>query len=181
MSEVIWTINSQRDTMRDFATYVCKYAETFLQVTAIQCRFDLEEEIPDLHFDLGGRRNLFLAVKEAINNAVRHSGASEMVLRIHRQKNEIVVRIEDNGKGFDPELADQQGNGLINMRKRVGEGGGVCSIASRPGGGCCVTLAVPLVCPAKGPADWLAQLWKRNWSSKSKPVSNAPGISQTSV
>jgi signal transduction histidine kinase len=142
MNEVIWMVNSQHDGFRDFTSYLCKYAETFLQGTPIRGRFDIEDETPDLPCDLGVRRNLFLGVKEALNNAVRHSGASELLLRIHWQEHQMLVAIEDNGHGFDPGSA-RQGNGLANMLTRAAEAGGVCRIVSQPGGGCRVEFCVP--------------------------------------
>ena len=42
MDEVVWAINSRRDTLRDFATYVCKYAQSFLESSPIRCRLDVE-------------------------------------------------------------------------------------------------------------------------------------------
>src|ERR1019366_8730924 len=101
MDEVVWAINSRRDTLRDFATYVCKYAQAFLSSTTIRCRLDVEPELPEMVFDLPIRRNLFLAVKEALNNAAKHSRANELYLRIHRQGEGLQVIVEDNGKGID--------------------------------------------------------------------------------
>lgn len=146
MNEIIWMVNSQRDTFRDFSSYVCKYAETFFSSTPIRCRFDVEDDMPDLPCDLGVRRNLFLGVKEALNNALRHSGADELLLRIHRLGGQMVVSVEDNGKGFDPDLAlaGGQGNGLSNMTARAAEAGGDCRIVSQPGTGCRVEFVVSL-------------------------------------
>jgi signal transduction histidine kinase len=144
MNEIIWMVNSQRDTFHDFTSYVCKYAEMFLEATSIRCRFDVEEDLPDLPCDLGVRRNVFLGVKEALNNALRHSGASEVLLRIRRGDQQMVVAVEDNGKGFDPAPAGRQGNGLSNMITRAAEAGGVCRFISEPGAGCRVEFAVPL-------------------------------------
>jgi signal transduction histidine kinase len=143
MNEIIWMVNSQRDTFHDFTSYVCKYAETFLQATPIRCRFDVEDEMPDCPCDLGVRRNLFLGVKEALNNVARHSGASEVLLRIRWHEHQMEVAIEDNGKGCDPALAGRQGNGLSNMVARAAEAGGACRIVSQPGAGCQVEFAVP--------------------------------------
>lgn len=143
MNEIIWMVNSQRDTFRDFTSYLNKYAETFLEATSIRCRFDVEEEMPDLPCDLGVRRNLFLGVKEALNNAVRHSGASKVLLQIRWREQQMLVAVEDNGHGFDPALAGQHGNGLSNMMARAAEAGGVCRIVSQPGAGCRVEFAVP--------------------------------------
>jgi two-component sensor histidine kinase len=175
MNEIIWMVNSQRDTFRDFTSYVCKYAETFFEPTPIRCRFDIEEEMPDLPCNLGVRRNLFLGVKEALNNALRHSGASELLLRIHCRDQQMVVAVEDNGKGFDPVLAGRQGNGLSNMRTRAKEAGGVCRISSEPAAGCRVEFAVAL---ARVTGHRL-KFWRR-WASArfhsarvAKPASDA--------
>ena len=144
LNEIIWMVNSQRDTLRDFASYICKYAEKFMQSTAIRCRFELDETISDLPCDLGMRRNLFLAVKEALNNVVRHSAASQVILRIRQSDLLMVVAIEDNGKGFVPAEADRERNGLSNLMKRAADAGGICRIDSQPGSGCCIEFTVPL-------------------------------------
>jgi two-component system, NarL family, sensor histidine kinase UhpB len=143
LNQTIWVINSNRDTLQDLVSYVCRYAESFFQPTPIRCRFDVEENLPALPCDMGVRRNLFLAVKESLNNVLRHSGATEAHLRIHRVGAELMVSIEDDGRGFDPAQADAQRNGLANMRSRA-EAGGSCEVASSPGAGCRVTFRVPL-------------------------------------
>lgn len=143
LDEILWAINSRRDTLRDFATYVCKYAQAFLRPTPIRCRLDVEPELPPLPFDLPIRRNLFLAVKEALNNAAKHSQATELFLRIHRQGSGLAVVVEDNGKGFDLARASQERNGLTNMSQRMEEVGGQYRIACVPGAGCRVEFAIP--------------------------------------
>ena len=174
MNEIIWVVNSQRDTFRDFTSYVCNYAETFLQSTSIRCRFDVEEEIPDLPCDLGVRRNLFLGVKEALNNAVRHSGASELILRIHRQEEQIVVAVEDNGKGFDPADVDRHRNGLANMEQRAAGAGGVWRITSKPGGGCRVEFSTPLTRTRPYKGFWKFGPWSKLRPSTTPASTPAP-------
>ena len=142
MGEVVWAVNSQRDTVRDFITYICKYAQAFLATANIRCRLEVEPETPVLAFDLPVRRNLFLAAKEALNNVARHSGADTLLLRIFRTGEKLVVILEDNGHGFDP--AQSVGNGLTNMTERLSEIDGACSIVSQPGAGCVVTFTAPL-------------------------------------
>lgn len=141
---VVWAVNSRRDTLRDFVTYVCKYAQFFLGSTPIRCRLDVEPEIPAAPFDLPVRRNLFLAVKEALNNAAKHSEASEVFLRIYRHNQKLTVVVEDNGRGFDPAQADAARNGMTNMTQRMGEIGGFFTVVSQPGSGCRVEFTVPL-------------------------------------
>ena len=144
MDEVVWAVNSRRDTLRDFATYACKYARRFVAQTPIRCRLDIEENLPDVVFELPVRRSLLLAVKEAINNAVKYSGADRLFLRIHVQRRFVFVVVEDNGKGFDLSQADPVRNGLTNMRERMRELGGRCQIITKPGAGCRVEFGVPL-------------------------------------
>jgi signal transduction histidine kinase len=136
--------------------------------------------MPDLSCDMGVRRNLYLAVKEALNNAARHSEATELVLSIYRQGQNIVVVIEDNGEGFEPALADRERNGLSNMKQRAAEAGGACSIASQPGAGCRVEFVVPLTRPAQIPSTFLSRFWERRGPPRSTPgdppsVSTPPG------
>jgi signal transduction histidine kinase len=144
MGEIVWAINSRRDTVRDFVTYVCKYAQLFLAATPIRCRLDVEPEIPEISFDLPVRRNLFLAVKEALNNAAKHSGAAELFLRIYRKGQTLMVAVEDNGRGFDSTQTGAAGNGMSNMFQRMQEIGGGCNVSSQPGGGCLIVFTVPL-------------------------------------
>jgi signal transduction histidine kinase len=144
MDEVIWAVNSRRDTVRDFVSYVCKYAQIFLSATSIRCRLDVESEIPASAFDLPVRRNLFLAVKEALNNAAKHSQANELYLHIYRKEQKLVVTIEDNGKGFDPTDFKLERNGMTNMIQRMAEIGGACHVVSQPEMGCSIIFTVPL-------------------------------------
>jgi hypothetical protein len=154
LDDVVWAVNSRHDTLRDFSRHTCKYAQTFFANSPICCRLDVEPEIPPLPFDLPVRRNLFLAVKEILNNAAKHSGATELFLRIHRRGAEVFVRVEDNGKGFDPTLVDPERNGLSNLKQRMDEIGGTCTVNSQLGAGCLVTLSVSLARSRPRLARW---------------------------
>lgn len=104
--------------------------------------------MPALDFDLPLRRSLLLAVKEAINNAARHSGAKQLLLKIHRRESGLFVVVEDDGKGFDPAQSSGKRNGLGNMIQRMSEVGGECHIFSEPGRGCRVEFSIPLTLSA---------------------------------
>lgn len=159
LEEVLWAVNSKRDTLRDFTSYLCKYAQNFLSATPIRCRLDVQSEMPASGFDLPVRRSLFLAVKEALNNAAKHSEATELFLRIHREGERVVVRVEDNGRGFDATLLSE-GNGLANMHQRLTEMGGVCTFYTEPGAGCCVEFHMPLAHPIRR-ESWWRRLFRR--------------------
>ncbi len=164
MDEVVWAVNSRRDTLQDFATYVCKYAGTFLAPTPIRCRLDVETELPSVGFDLPMRRYLFLAVKEALHNAAKHSRAGELFVRIHRWGEGIKVVIEDDGAGFDDALVDPTRNGLGNMTQRLAEVGGRCHVYSAPGQGCRVEFELPALRTRREPNGlrwWVGRLFSR--------------------
>jgi signal transduction histidine kinase len=155
MDEILWAVNPRRDTLRDFAAYVCNYAQEFLKPTQIQCLFELDPEMTATAFNLPLRRSLLMAIKETLNNAVKHSGATELRLRIQWQAERLVVVVQDNGKGFDPATRNKERNGLTNMSQRMSELGGTCLITSRPGEGCRVEFSVPLKRPRHNAWAWL--------------------------
>jgi signal transduction histidine kinase len=144
IDEVVWIVNSQHDNLEDFVIYVCKYAQHFLQSTPIRCRFDVAPELPPKILSQSMRRNLFLAIKEALNNAAKHSQASEATVRIELENDLLTVAVADNGRGFDASRAGHERNGLMNMNQRMAEIGGHCLVASRPGEGCQVSFIMPL-------------------------------------
>lgn len=160
MKEVVWVVNSQRDTLHDFANHLTGYAETFLQGAAIRCRFDVGLELPDAAFDLPIRRNLFLAVKEALNNAAKHSQATELFLRVHWDGTMVEVLVENNGRGFAPAQVGAGGNGIANMTQRMAEFAGECRIESTPGKGSRITFKMPL-----SDAPRRAR-WRDRWTRK---------------
>jgi signal transduction histidine kinase len=100
------------------------------------------------------RHNLFLAFKEALHNIVKHAVAREVRVELKQESSRVILRVADNGRGFDScGLPDNslpkpdriaRGNGLINMKRRLAEVGGVCEITSQPGKGTTVKFTVPL-------------------------------------
>jgi signal transduction histidine kinase len=160
LEEVLWAVNSKRDTLRDFTSYLCKYAQSFLSNTAIRCRLDVQSEMPASAFDLPVRRSLFLAIKEALNNAAKHSGATELFLRIHREGDAVLVMVEDDGCGFDATLP-AEGNGLANMQQRLTEMGGECYLTTEPGAGCRLEFKMPLAHPIRR-ESWWRRLFRRD-------------------
>jgi len=175
MDEILWAINPRRDNLREFTTYVCRYAQTFLKDTAIRCTLDVEPDMSTAVFNLPLRRNLLLAVKEALHNAAKHSQATELVLRIRGQGEGLLVVVQDNGCGFDPALASPDRNGLTNMTQRMNELGGRCHITSQSGKGCSVELYMPLASSRRQflRLEWL-HLFRQPLERANQPPKPAP-------
>ena len=144
IDEVVWIVDSKHDNLDDFVIYLCKYTQNFLDATGIRCRLDVPPEFPVKTLSQLARRNLFLAIKEALNNAAKHSEATELTVRIELNGSLLNVVVADNGCGFDPAQASRARNGLSNMKLRMAEIGGDCRVASRPGEGCQVSFQVLL-------------------------------------
>jgi hypothetical protein len=169
MDEVLWAVNPQRDTVRDFVTYICEYAQEYLQPAGIQCLLEVEPDMPSLDFDLPLRRSLLLAVKEAITNAAKHSGATQLRLKIQRQDSGLNVIVADDGKGFNPAQSSGKRNGIGNMIQRMNEAGGLCAVVSEPDKGCRVEFSIPLT-RKHSRLGWLTRRWRTRLESKSKSV-----------
>ena len=93
---------------------------------------------------LEARRELYLMCKEALQNMVKHSGATEARIGVEPMGRTLAVTIHDNGKGFDPASVSANGFGLNNLRERAKRLGGTCEIESIAGSGTTVKMRVPL-------------------------------------
>jgi len=88
---------------------------------------------------------LYRVVQEALNNAIRHSGATRVSVRLERDDSGVGLEFADNGVGFDQEEVRLKGGlGLVGMRERAATLGGRIEIDSRPGEGTRIALVVPL-------------------------------------
>lgn len=176
MDEILWAVNPQRDTIRDFSSYVCNYAQKFLKPTSIQCLFEVDPAMPATSFDLPLRRSLLMAIKETLNNAVKYSEATELFLKIQWQEDDLIVVVQDNGKGFDPMTVKPGRNGLNNMTQRMSEFGGSCLVTSQPGQGCRVEFHIPLVHLRRHPLSWIwnAKQFSEQISLKQRTHTNEP-------
>lgn len=136
MNEIIWSLNTRNDSLNGLIAYIHVCAREFIDNTPLTLKFDISESPGEVIIRGVDRRNLFLTVKEALNNVVKHAQATEVTLRmqpqtIPTQGGTFHVDVCDNGRGFDPaSLAHAHRNGLINMQLRMQESGGTCTVAS---------------------------------------------------
>ena len=149
LDEIVWAVNPRNDTLADLLDYAGQYAVGFLQTAGIRCRVDFPSPPPVCRIAADVRHGLFLAVKEALNNAVKHSQATEVGLRVTVNNGSMDWRIEDNGRGFERVADNALADGLRNMQQRLAELGGACSIETRPGNGVKIVFSVP--CAADEP------------------------------
>jgi len=144
LDAIVWAVNPKHDTLNGLVEYLSQYADDFLEDTPIHCRLKLPPSLPSCTVLAEVRHQLFLAFAEALNNAVRHSAASEIQIELAAEPAEFQIRIADNGAGFDLDSARVGGNGLKNMRQRLEGIGGRFELSSQPGQGCQIKLVIPL-------------------------------------
>jgi ligand-binding sensor domain-containing protein/signal transduction histidine kinase len=144
ISEIIWAINPRNDKLDNLTGYLREFASEYFEITPIMCRFNFPEQMFSHPLSAEVRRNIFLTMKEAINNVVKHSGATSVELNCIVSDREVEFSIQDNGKGLAIEDVSLQGNGLLNMRKRIEDINGNFQIESQPGSGTRIRLIVPL-------------------------------------
>lgn len=147
LDEIVWAVNPREDTLRSLVDYIAAFAHEFLDIARIPLRLDVARDIPELRLVTSQRHAVFLAAREALNNIVKHSGATEVQLAIHLSEHALEIRIADNGCGFDLEYAT--GNGLGNLKLRMHDAGGDCRIETHRTRGTSVFLTLPLLAPAK--------------------------------
>jgi signal transduction histidine kinase/ligand-binding sensor domain-containing protein len=139
LDEIVWAVDPGNDTLDDLATYVSQFATEFLADLPIRFRMKVPPILPRLRLNTEARHNLFLAVREAFNNVVRHAAATEVSVTLGVQGKTLSIVIEDNGCGFQV-AAPTARHGLANLTRRLHEIGGTCRIESEPGHGTKITL-----------------------------------------
>jgi signal transduction histidine kinase len=152
MDEIVWAVNPENDTLDGLATYVSKFAHDYLTAAGIRCRLDLPAQLPAVNLPAEVRHNLFLAVKETLNNVIKHARASEVRLCLELSAQSFRLTIEDNGCGLNGGDANKtahpgrvsSGHGLPNLQKRLENAGGRCVLDSKPGQGTRIEFTVPL-------------------------------------
>ena len=145
MDAIVWAVNPRNDSLDHFANYVSQFAEEFFRPTSIRCRLDIPADLPEQPISTEARHHLFLAVKEALNNVVRHSGASEVWLRLSMDNGELKITVADNGHGIAASASKGQGHdGLGNIRQRIEDLGGRFELASDAATGTTLRLHLPL-------------------------------------
>jgi signal transduction histidine kinase/ligand-binding sensor domain-containing protein len=138
MGEIVWALNQRYDSSGDLASFCRSYASEYLADKNIRLNF-IAEQPEDIKINGEIRRNIFLVMKEALHNIVKHSAATEVEITMNWNTSLNMI-IRDNGKGFDAGGVRPFANGLENMKKRMEEIGGLVTIEREKG--TIVTLSV---------------------------------------
>jgi len=159
LDEIVWAVNPQNDTLENLAEYLGHFVTEYLQNIPVGCKLNIPANLPSCLLSAETRHNVFLAFEEAVGNALRHSGATCLSVDMSHHAGKFVIRIQDNGRGFDTTananpaatpinegspVRSRKGNGLVNMRERLAGVGGEAHIESQRGQGTTVTFSIPI-------------------------------------
>ncbi len=157
MDEIVWAVNPKNDHLDGLVSYLVSYAQSFLSVAGIRCRLDLPDHLPSASLTSQTRHNLYLCLKEALNNIVKHSGADEVTIVMRTVANSFTLTVSDNGRchahgngngnghGSHDDLRIVPGQGLGNIAQRVAEMGGTCEFTPpRAGQGAQLSITILL-------------------------------------
>jgi signal transduction histidine kinase/sugar lactone lactonase YvrE len=149
MGDVVWSIDPHRDDLNNLILRIRQFASDTLEAQGIAWDFQVPPQPERLKLTPEQRRQIYLIVKEAINNVMRHAEATSVRLTLSATHHQLLMEIRDNGRGFAAPASDSpegacSGYGLGNMRKRAAKLRGSLQVESRPAQGTCLVLKIPL-------------------------------------
>ncbi|HVU09045.1 MAG TPA: sensor histidine kinase [Verrucomicrobiae bacterium] len=143
LEEIVWAVRPGSDSLQSLVEYIAHFANELFEDNPIHCRLDLPHDLPSQALPPDMRHNIFLIMKEALTNALKHSNAKEVRVQAKVSADTLEISVQDDGKGFEPaNPANHQRNGLENMRRRAENIGGVIELETVPGKGSLVRLKV---------------------------------------
>ncbi len=144
LDDIVWSINPRNDELGHLTARMNRYAAELFEAAGITYEIILPEAIETIKLSMEKRQDFYLIFKEAVNNLVKHAGASEARLRIRLENQQMSMEVADNGLGFDSAAATER-NGLRNMQSRAARLGGELNIHASPGQGTTLQLRFPVL------------------------------------
>jgi hypothetical protein len=144
MSDIVWAINPKNDNLSSILQRVRSYADPLCHAKGINFIFEYDEAFSITNIGMQQRKNLFLILKEAINNAIKHSGCKNLSVHLSQRGRFAELKISDDGRGFEMETPGQGdyaiGNGMLNIRNRADQLDATINYQSNPGRGTTIRI-----------------------------------------
>lgn len=144
LSDIIWAVEPANDKLTDLMDRSRQFCERMLSTSGATYTVDCIVEGRDRPLDPATKRDLYLILREAVNNTVKYAQAHCIHVTFVARENSLRLEVKDDGKGFNPISAMRKGRGLRNLKERAEHLGGRLVIASEPEGGTLVRLEVEL-------------------------------------
>ena len=139
----VWSLHPDAEEYRDLAGSLQRSLTQLTLNTDLQTDFEIVGTPQPAPPDIG--MNLLRIGQEAITNTLRHAQAQTLQIELTFTTDEIVLRIQDDGRGFNPQVAcDRGGFGLLGMQQRCNRLGGQLTFQSQPEQGTCIIAEISL-------------------------------------
>ena len=124
LDEIVWALNPRNDNIENLISYIAMFAEEYLGLAGIELRVSIPEDIPDKEIRADFRHNLFMVIKETLNNTIKYSVTKCVNILIAICDNKLIIEINNKGKKIDFDNINPFSNGIKNMKSRINEIGG---------------------------------------------------------
>ncbi|MDB5016258.1 MAG: Tetratricopeptide repeat-containing protein [Mucilaginibacter sp.] len=129
MKEIVWSLSPVNDELASLLFFIRQYFIMLFEPLPHQVSIDFPQSIPDITLEGDIRRNIFLCVKETLNNIIKHAKATQVELRIGVICNTLIIQVKDDGIGLPaPAALNVIGNGIKNINRRMGTMKGKCNM-----------------------------------------------------
>lgn len=143
LSETVWMLSPKNNDLESMTGFLCRLASELCRAGGLRCRIFAESFDEVIPVTQEFRHHIVLSAKEALNNALKHSGCREIQLKVSLADRHLSVTISDDGAGLS-EPIDQQGNGLESMKRRMKELKGTLTLDKTGNGGLQVVMTAPI-------------------------------------
>jgi signal transduction histidine kinase len=146
LEEIVWALRPGSDTLQSLVEYIAHFAQELFEGDAAQCRLDLPTDLPAVALPPEMRHNVFLIVKEALTNALKHAHAQQVMVTAKVDGGRLEITVADDGRGLAaaPSANPAERNGLGNMQRRADAMGGLLTVTGEAEKGTRVSLVVDL-------------------------------------
>lgn len=144
MRDLIWVLTPENSTLDNLVARIREYCSDYLEGLKVKSTFAIQDEVPQIYILQQAQRNIFLTIKEALHNCIKHANCEKINIILFCNDELLYIVIEDSGKGFSTDDLKRKGNGLYNMKDRIESIGGKFEIVSAREEGTKVKIEVSL-------------------------------------
>jgi signal transduction histidine kinase/ligand-binding sensor domain-containing protein len=143
MDDIVWLIHPRNDSLADLMKRLRTFSSEVFEAKDISATYEISNKIEQIRLSMDKRRNIYLIVKEVINNISKHAQCTKVIFLLTVVDGTLTIDISDNGKGIGSAI-EQNGNGLFIMQKRADTIRGKLTFSSEEGKGTSVSLKVKI-------------------------------------
>lgn len=142
LDDIIWLVKPSNDKFSDLGMHISEFAIPLFESKEISFEIDFPESIAEVALPMETRRNIFLVIKESVNNLVKYADCSNALIKASCDGSNLCFIVKDDGKGFDPGMLTNR-NGIKNLKARANQINADLQIRSSPGNGTEIRLIIP--------------------------------------